>query len=280
MAESDSLIHFEAASFAYEAGNTALYGMDVALRGGEVTLLAGANGSGKTSFLKLAAGFLVASEGRVLIDGHDLAETSESRLDEWIAMVRTASEKSLTGPTVEDELARACRLNGLVGPAIPERVRQALDVVKLREAQGWYLDEMSVGELRRIAIATVLIGRPRAVLLDDPLSELDEAGSRMVGRVLRELAQRGLAVVFSSHRLDEALTFSDRLLVLDQGNLVADGAPAEVLEARDQLRQAGLALPPCAELLYRLREQGLAPRVPLPVTEDDALERFAKILAR
>ncbi|MEK7392118.1 MAG: ATP-binding cassette domain-containing protein, partial [Fibrobacterota bacterium] len=172
-----------------------------------------------------------------------------------------------------------CRLSGLTGAAIPQRVSQALDVVRLRDSRHWYLDEMSVGERRRIALASCLIGKPRVVLMDDPLAELDAAGVRVVGRILKELAKRGLGVVFSSHLLEPAVQLADRVIVLDQGEIIADGSPQAILEKPDILQEAGLPLPPAAELFHRLRAQGVLQNVPLPVSMDDAVDLLLRRLA-
>lgn len=279
MSEDSVLVKMEGVGFAYDAGNTAVFGLNAEIRSGEVLLVTGANGSGKTSLLKLLGGFLVPGEGNVRLGKVDLEELPDEKVDEWVAFIRTESEKALIGPTVEDELARGCRLAGLSGPAIPHRVGQALEVVRLRDSRHWYLDEMSVGERRRIALASSLIGKPRVVLMDDPLADLDAAGVRVVGRILRELARRGLGVVFSSHLLDPAIQLADRVLVLDQGEIIAEGAPSHILENPDALQEAGLALPPAAELFHRLRAQGVLPNTALPVSMDEAVEQLVRRLA-
>lgn len=278
MSDDSTLLKMDGVGFAYEAGNTAVYGLGSDVRAGEVLLVAGSNGSGKTTMLKLLGGFLVPSQGSVRLGSVDLEELPDDKVDEWVAFIRTESEKALIGPTVEDELARGCRLAGLSGPAIPHRVGQALEVVRLRESSPWYLDEMSVGERRRIALASSLIGKPRVVLMDDPLADLDAAGVRIVGRILRELARRGLGVVFSSHLLDPAIQLADRVIVLDRGEVVADGTPHQVLEKPDLLQEAGLALPPAAELFHRLRAQGVLRDIQLPVSLDEAVEQLARRL--
>ncbi|MEN9309594.1 MAG: hypothetical protein RL173_3526 [Fibrobacterota bacterium] len=279
MSDQSVLLQTDGVGYAYDAGNTAVYGICTEVRAGEVLLVAGANGSGKTSLLKLFGGFLVPSEGSVRLGGIELDELPGDKVDEWVAFVRTESEKSLVGPTVEDELARGCRLSGLTGAAIPQRVSQALDVVRLRDSRHWYLDEMSVGERRRIALASCLIGKPRVVLMDDPLAELDAAGVRVVGRILKELAKRGLGVVFSSHLLEPAVQLADRVIVLDQGEIIADGSPQAILEKPDILQEAGLPLPPAAELFHRLRAQGVLQNVPLPVSMDEAVDVLLRRLA-
>jgi len=279
MSDQSVLLQTDGVGYAYDAGNTAVYGIRTEVKAGEVLLVAGANGSGKTSLLKLLGGFLVPSEGTVRLGGVELDELPGDKVDEWVAFVRTESEKGLIGPTVEDELARGCRLSGLTGAAIPQRVSQALDVVRLRDARHWYLDEMSVGERRRIALASCLIGKPRVVLMDDPLAELDAAGVRVVGRILKELAKRGLGVVFSSHLLEPAVQLADRVVVLDQGEIIADGSPQAILEKPDILQEAGLPLPPAAELFHRLRAQGVLQNVPLPVSMDEAVDVLLRRLA-
>lgn len=279
MSDDSVLLKMEDVGFAYDAGNTAVYGLVADVRAGEVLLVSGANGSGKTTFLKLLGGFLTPTQGLVRLGMVDLVELPDDKVDEWVAFIRTESEKALIGPTVEDELARGCRLAGLSGPAIPHRVGQALEVVRLRDSRQWYLDEMSVGERRRIALASSLIGKPRLVLMDDPMADLDAAGIRVVGRILRELARRGLGVVFCSHLLEPAIQIADRVIVLDQGEIIADGTPQQILEKPDLLQEAGLALPPAAELFHRLRAQGVLRDLPLPVSMDEAMDQLIRRLA-
>ncbi len=280
MSDDSVLLQVEGVGFAYEAGNTAVYGLTLDVRAGEVLLVAGANGSGKTTCLKLLGGFLLPSEGNVRLGKVDLEDLPPEKVDEWVSFIRTESEKALVGPTVEDELSRGCRLAGLSGPAIPHRVGQALEVVRLGDSRQWYLDEISVGERRRIALASSLIGKPRVVLMDEPLADLDAAGVRVVGRILRELAKRGLAVVFTSHRLDPSLQLTDKVVVLDQGEIVAQGTPQQILEKPDTLQEAGLVLPPAAELFHRLRSQGVLGNVALPVSLDEAVAELVPRLAR
>jgi len=279
MNEDGVLLRMDGVGFAYDAGNTAVYGLNASVRAGEVLLIAGANGSGKTTLLKLLGGFLVPAEGSVKLGKVDLEELPDVKVDEWVAFIRTESEKAMVGPTVEDELARGCRLAGLSGSAIPHRVGQALEVVRLRDSRNWYLDEMSVGERRRISLATSLIGKPRMVMMDDPLADLDAAGVRVVGRILRELAKRGLGVAFTSHLLEPAIQLADRVIVLDQGEIIAEGTPHQLLEKPDILQEAGLTLPPAAELFHRLRAQGVLRNLPLPVSLDEAVEQLVRRLA-
>lgn len=279
MSDPSVLLKMDGVGYAYDAGNTAVYSINAEVRAGEVLLVAGANGSGKTSLLKLMGGFILPTEGAVKLGGVELEELPDDKVDEWVAFVRTESEKSLIGPTVEDELSRGCRLSGLTGALIPQRVSQALDVVRLRDARHWYLDEMSVGERRRIAMASCLIGKPRVVMMDDPIAELDAAGVRVVGRILKELAKRGLGVVFTSHLLDPAIQLADRVVVLDQGEIIADGTPHQILEKPDILQEAGLPLPASAELFHRLRAQGVLQDASLPVSMDEAVEQLLRRLA-
>jgi len=279
MSANATLLKLHRVGYAYDAGNTAIFGIDLAVKTGEVLLVAGANGAGKTSLLKILSGFLMPSEGKIDFDGTDVTEIPESRLDEWVAFVRTEGEKALVGPTVEDELARACRMCGLSGTAIPERVGQALNAVQLSSGRNWYLDEMSMGERRRVALAAALIGRPRIVILDDPLSDLDAQGVRVVGKILNDLSLRGLAIVLSSHHLDPAVSLASRVVILDQGSIVLDGNPQKVLAEGEILRTAGLPLPAGAELMRRLREKGIAKGDKIPVSADEAVEMLLQQLS-
>ncbi len=270
------LLGIENVSFEYPAGNRPLRGVTLEVHAGDLLLLAGPNGSGKTVLLKLMGGFLDPAEGIVRYNGADLRELPERNLDDQILMVRSDGDgKALIGPTVEDELARACRLAGLKGPAIPRRVEDALDAVGMATAKEWYLDEMSSGERRRVALAHAMVSRPRLLLLDDPFVGLDKPGIDLVNGILRDLARRGTAVVFTAHDLS-TMHCAERLVLLREGTLALDVPTRVAASEFHLLEQCGLPLPSHIQLCMTLRERGLLQYGQAPLSLEEALALFAK----
>src|SRR5690606_38361828 len=178
MSEMKKVVTLENVVFSYPAGNNALDKISVDLMQGEIVGLVGANGAGKTTLMKLLAGYMDKSEGVILFKDRPIEDFSNKRLNEFVNLVEQNPESQLVGPTVEDELARACRLMGYEGRVIRVKVDFVLKLVRMKQANEWYLDEMSCGERRRIALALSLIADPAVLLLDELLSDLDQVGVR------------------------------------------------------------------------------------------------------
>jgi len=270
MHSAHALLKLESVSCAYPAGNTPLREISLEIHAGDLVVLAGANGSGKSALLRTMGGFQDPSAGVVRYNGADVKDLPERTLDEQILLVRMEGDKVLLGPTTEDELARSCRLAGLRGPAIPKRVEDALQTMGMETAREWYLDEMSSGERRRIALAQALVSRPRLLLLEDPYVGLDRSGVELLNGILRDLARRGTAVVFTASDLS-VLPCSDRLIALHDGEVVLD-VPARVAAAEHQLLfQCGIALPSHIQLALALRDRGVVQFSQAPLTVDEVV---------
>ena len=264
------LLKLEKITCGFPAGNRPICGIDLEVHSGDLILIAGANGEGKSTLLKLLGGFLQPLEGVVRYNGADVRELPERTLDEQILMVRTEGDKILIGPTVEDELSRACRLAGLRGPAIPRRVEEALQMVGMESSREWYLDEMSSGERRLIALAHALVSRPRLLLLDDPYMGIDREAATLLNGILRDLARRGTAVVFTGHNLD-CLSYCERLIAIHDGEVVLD-VPSRVAASEPQLlSRCGIALPSHVTLALALRERNLIQFTQCPLTLEETL---------
>ncbi|MEN9355057.1 MAG: hypothetical protein RL318_2382 [Fibrobacterota bacterium] len=264
------LLKLESVTCGYPAGNTPLRGICLEIFPGDLVVLAGANGSGKSALLRVMGGFQDPTEGVVRYNGADLRELPERTLDEQILLVRMEGDKILLGPTVEDELARACRLAGLRGAAIPKRVEDALQAMGMETSREWYLDELSSGERRRIALAHALISRPRLLLLEDPYTGLDRSGVDLLNGILRDLSRRGTAVVFTASTLT-VLPCSERLIALHDGEVILD-VPSRVAASEHQLLfQCGIALPSHIQLALALRERGVLQFSQAPLTVEEVV---------
>jgi energy-coupling factor transporter ATP-binding protein EcfA2 len=241
--------------------------------------LVGANGAGKTTLMKVLAGYMEKTDGSLYFGGRPVEEFSNKRLNEFVTLVEQNPENQLVGPTVEDELARACRLMGYEGRVIREKLDFVLKLVRMKQAKEWYLDEMSCGERRRIALALALIADPSVLLLDEPLSDLDQVGVKDTVSTLKELKNRGLCIVVSSHRLEDILELTDRLAVLGEGRILLLDEPQKVLASEAVLKMAAITLPSIQRLFLRLQTEGLVPMDQLPLSLDQAVERFKDALA-
>jgi energy-coupling factor transporter ATP-binding protein EcfA2 len=274
MSESKKVAALESVVFNYPAGNNALNKVNLDLHQGEIIGLVGANGAGKTTLMKILAGYMDKTDGSILYNGRPIEDFSNKRLHEYVNLVEQNPESQLVGPTVEDELARACRLMGYEGRVIREKVDFVLKLVRMKQAKEWYLDEMSAGERRRIALALALIADPSILLLDEPLSDLDYVGVKDTISTLKELKGRGLCILVSSHRLEDLLELTDRIAVMGEGRLLMVDDPQKVLFNEEILKLATLTLPALPRLFLRLQAEGVLASSKLPLSMDEAVARI------
>jgi ABC-type multidrug transport system ATPase subunit len=163
---------------------------------------------------------------------------------------------------------------GYEGRVIREKVDFVLKLVRMKQAKEWYLDEMSAGERRRIALAMALIADPSMLLLDEPLSDLDYVGVKDTISTLKELKNRGLCIIVSSHRLEDILELTDRVAVMGEGRILMVDEPQKVLTNEEILKLATLTLPAVPRLFLRLQAEGVLASNKLPLSLDEAVARI------
>lgn len=267
-------------TYHYPAGNSAVERITLDLHQGEVVGLIGSNGAGKTTLLKLLAGYMDKTGGEIQLGGRPMEEFSNRKLNEFVTLVEQSPESQLVGPTVEDELARACRLMGFEGRVIKDKVVNVLKAVRMKHAREWFLDEMSCGERRRIALALALVSDPSLLLLDEPLADLDTTGIQDTVQTIRELKERGLSIVVSSHRMEDILDLTDRIAVLGEGRLLMIDEAKKVITNEEILKLAALAVPPIPRLFIRLSQAGLLDADSIPLNLEQAVSRLKEELGR
>ena len=204
-----------------------LAGITASLRPGEVTAICGPNGAGKSSLLACLAGLLSPEAGSVTLAGAPLLAMDPRARAQAIGYLPQTPEIAWDGSV--EVLVSLGRLPwpGLDNAAI-DGALAAMDLAHLR---GRAVSRLSGGERARALMARVLAGEPRWLLADEPLANLDLAHSAALVRALRDQAAHGRGVVLVLHDLAQAMNHADRVLVLDQGRLVADGPPAEALSS-------------------------------------------------
>ncbi|MDW4915285.1 MULTISPECIES: ABC transporter ATP-binding protein [Streptomyces] len=229
------VVRAEGLSFGYP-GRTVLRGVDLAVRAGELVALIGLNGCGKSTFLKLAAGLLTPSAGRVLLEGDDVARLSRRTAARRVALLHQAAPP-VPGLTVR-QLVRQGRYAargplGMLREGDDEVTSRALADVGVT---GWAdrpVDALSGGERQRVRLAMALAQDARLLFLDEPTTYLDLRHQlEVLQTVVRLRAERRLTVVMVLHDLNHAARFADRIVALRDGRVAADGAPAEVVTRR------------------------------------------------
>jgi energy-coupling factor transport system ATP-binding protein len=193
-------------------------------------------------------------------------------------MVFQNPDNQIVASVVEDDVAFAPENLGVPPKEIRERVDAALKAVGMTEYALHAPHLLSGGQKQRVAIAGVLAMRPRCVVLDEPTAMLDPVGRREVLDTILELKEKfGITLVLITHHMDEA-ALADRLVVMHDGHIVADGAPKDVFQNVEYLRSLGLEVPETVALMYELRQNGLD--VPLDTLDvDSCAQALQKLLA-
>lgn len=272
-----TIIEFKNVSYTYSPVRgtyiTALKKISLAFKEGELIGIAGRNGSGKSTLVRHLNALLCPSEGQVLVDGMDTRERSLwPEIRRRVGMVFPNPDNQLVAPIVEEEVAFGPENLGLPPKEIRRRVDEVLAWVGLREYRQWGSHLLSGGQKQRLAIAGVLAMRPRYLVLDEPTSMLDPRGRREILQVLKRLRQEaGITVILVSHDAEELLE-TERLIVLEEGQVAFDGRPQEVFLAGSKWRDFCLDAPPLLFLLEALREQGLG--IPPDVSSVESLVTY------
>ena len=235
----------------------ALRGVNVSVEKGSFVVVLGHNGSGKSTLAKHMNAVLLPTGGKVFVSGMDT--TDESLLLEIrrrIGMVFQNPDNQLVANVVEEDVAFAPENLGVPTAEIRERVDNALKAVGMEEFVLHAPHHLSGGQKQRIAIAGVIAMEPECIVLDESTAMLDPSGRREVLDTVKKLnREKGITIVLITHHMDEA-AMADRLIVMDGGRMVMDGAPREILTRRDELRAIGLDVPHTVDLLHGLREDG------------------------
>ncbi|BAC88230.1 energy-coupling factor ABC transporter ATP-binding protein [Gloeobacter violaceus] len=228
--------------YSYPDGTAALRGITLALGTGENVALVGPNGSGKSTLLLHLNGLLLPGRGRIEVGGKPLSASTLEFARRFVGLLFQNPEDQLFMPTVGEDVAFGPQNLGRKGEKLRECVRTALERVGLEPAR--FLERqsynLSIGEKKRVALAGVLAMEPEVLVLDEPSAGLDPRSRRRLIRLLTELPQTKLV---ATHDLDMALETCTRTIIIDRGQVVADGPSDQILADRVLLETHGLELP-------------------------------------
>ena len=257
-----------------------LKGIDLAIHDGEFVAVLGHNGSGKSTFAKHCNAILLPTGGEMVVAGINTKD--EDRLFDIrqnVGMVFQNPDNQIVATIVEEDVAFALENMGVEPSEIRRRVDEALKQVGMYEYREHAPHQLSGGQKQRVAIAGILAMRPRCIVLDEATAMLDPQGRREVMKTIRQLNRDfGTTVVLITHYMDEAAV-SDRVVIIDSGNVLKDGTPKEVFQEVELLKSVGLDVPQVTELIYELRKEG----VNLPqdiLTEDECYEAIKSLFTK
>jgi cobalt/nickel transport system ATP-binding protein len=232
-------IHVEHLSFSYPDGHSALADVSLHIAPGEKVALVGPNGAGKSTLVLHLNGILIG-QGRVTVCGLEVGDKTLGRVRAAVGLVFQNPEDQLFSPTVYEDVAFGPLYQGLGSEVVAARVTSALAAVSMQSYAQRISHHLSVGEKKRIAIATVLSMNPEVLVLDEPTSGLDPRARRSLIHLLSDLP---MTMLVSSHDLAMVRELLPRMVVMDNGRVVADGPTTKLMKDGNLLEAHGLEKP-------------------------------------
>jgi len=257
----DNIIKVKNVTFEYDDGEskqTVISDFSLDINRGSFTVILGHNGSGKSTLAKLLNGLYKPTSGNVFVDGIDtLDEKNEIEIKRKVGLVFQNPDNQLVASIVEDDVAFGPENLGHSPDVIRAEVDEALKAVDMYEFRNSTPHKLSGGQKQRIAIAGIIAMKPDCIVLDEPTAMLDPKGRAEIISTIKKLnRENGITVVLITHFMEEAVD-ADRVIVMDDGKIVADSTPKQIFSNITLLKQVGLDVPQTTELLFRLKQGGL-----------------------
>ena len=258
----------------------ALRGVSLDLYDGEIVGIIGHTGSGKSTLLQQLNGLLKPTDGTIIVDGKDITAPGAVLRDlrRRVGLVFQYPEYQLFEETIAKDVAFGPRNIGVPEEEIEERVRESLKLVGLDydEIGERSPFDLSGGQKRRAAIAGVLAMEPHVLILDEPTAGLDPASHREILDIIRRIhKEREGIIVFVSHNMADIAALSDRVVVMDRGQVIAVNTPERVFSKRNVLTNIGLDVPPAAAFMHKLKGRGFDVKTGV-LTSDEAAEEILR----
>ena len=261
-----------------ETSTVVLKSVNFKVKKGEFVAVLGHNGSGKSTLAKHFNAVLKPTSGRVLVEEIDTMDDSRLLdIRQRVGMVFQNPDNQIVATIVEEDVAFGLENLGVEPKEIRRRVDEALRQVDMVEYYRHSPHQLSGGQKQRVAIAGIIAMRPDCIVLDEPTAMLDPRGRREVLSTVQELnRENGVTVILITHYMDEAVK-ADRVVVVDEGNILLEGTPKEVFRNVELLKSVGLDVPQVTELAYELRKEGID--IPDDIlTKDECVEYLSKLL--
>lgn len=255
-----------------------LKGVSLDIKKGEFVAVLGHNGSGKSTIAKHMNAILLPCGGKVYVEGIDTSD--EERLfdiRQRVGMVFQNPDNQIVATIVEEDVAFALENLGVPPDEMRQRVDDALKSVGMYEYREHSPHQLSGGQKQRVAIAGIIAMRPDCIVLDEPTAMLDPHGRRSVLKTIRKLnSEFGITIVLITHYMDEAAQ-ADRIVVMDNGEIIMDNVPREVFSNVELMKKIGLDVPQVTKLMYLLGQSGLPADTHI-IDEEECTEALIRLL--
>ena len=216
--------------FSYDAKHPILQDIDFSVNKGEMISIVGKNGAGKTTLSSLICGFLQPDKGRILLDGQDIAPLSIKERGEKIGIVMQNPNQMISKAMIYDEVALGLAVRGVSEDEIKERVYETLKICGLYPFRNWPISALSFGQKKRVTIASILVMNPQIMILDEPTAGQDYRHYTEIMEFLKRVNEEfGTTIIMITHDMHLMLEYTDRAIVIADGQMIADDTPANIL---------------------------------------------------
>ena len=261
----------------------ALQNINLRVNEGEFVALVGPNGAGKSTLCYTLAGFVPHFFKGEITGWVEIAgiESSKSTLSEWVLNVGLAFQNpfnQISGAkyTVFEELAFGLENIGVPRDEMRARVEDTMKLTGISNLADRSPYSLSGGQQQRVALTSILVMKPKVLVLDEPTSQMDPIGTREVFGVIRTMAEKGMTVILAEHKMEWIAEFADRVVALKDGQVLLEGKPSQVLTS-DMLAENGFGISRYTSTAREAKKQSLWPKEKqLPVTLDEAIQGFKK----
>jgi energy-coupling factor transport system ATP-binding protein len=241
-----------------EQGKVAINGVSLSVQKGEFLVVLGRNGSGKSTLAKHVNALLLPSGGKMYVDGLDTSDPKDLwNIRNKAGMVFQNPDNQIVATIVEEDVAFGPENLGVNPSEIRRRVDESLKNVDMYEYRRHAPHLLSGGQKQRIAIAGILAMKPECIVFDEPTAMLDPSGRKEVIKTIKDINKNdGITIILITHYMEEAAE-ADRIIVMDQGNIMLEGTPREIFSQVPVMKRIGLDVPQVTELAYELKNSGI-----------------------
>jgi len=251
------MIAVENLYFSYRDGAEVLHGVNLEIADGEFLAIMGENGAGKTTLIKHFNGLLKPNVGRVLVDGVDTRDSSVASLSRNVGIVFQNPSHQFFSETVREEVAFGLRNFGYSGEVVRKEVDRILETLELTRYAETSPFMLSGGEMKRVALASVLVWNPKHIILDEPTIGQDYRQKEKLRKLILQLNMQGKTVVIVTHDVEFVADCKPTVVLLSRGRVLGEGPAEEVLVNQKLVDEASLLRPQIAELMGSLLDLGV-----------------------
>jgi cobalt/nickel transport system ATP-binding protein len=262
-----AIVHVDCVTHKYPDGTEGIHNMCFRVYPREIVALCGPNGAGKSTLIEHINGLMLPDVGRVRVFDTDIDKRNVASIRKVVGLVFQDADSQLFSPTVMDDVMFGPLNLGMSVEEARKKAQWALDIVGIKDINK-VPHYMSGGQKRLVAIAGVLAMQPKILVVDEPTGDLDPSNAHKIEGLLRSLRDdQGMSVVIALHDMDMAARLADRICIVKEGSIVAEGRPEDVLYDEKLLESAGLELPAVAKLFRDLGLDKRGKKRPLSLDE-------------